>query len=109
MTIEFVSARLGVKRLGDNSSLFHWILYLLFILKLEKMDIEYGTPVVDKKGKSIGEVDYIIMDSWSGEPRKFMVRREQEDDAVFFTPEQVDKLTKKKVTLNVAVEELDQT
>ena len=73
------------------------------------MDIEYGALVVDKKGKSTGKVDYVIMDSWSGEPRKFMVRREQEDDAVFFTPQQVAKVTKARVTLNVTNDELEQT
>jgi len=74
-----------------------------------KMDIEYGAVVTDKKGKTLGKVDYIIMDSWSGEPRKFMVRREKEGDAVFFTPGQVAEVTEKKVKLNIALEELEQT
>ena len=73
------------------------------------MEIEYGTPVTDKNGKALGDVGYIIMDSWSGEPRKYMVRREEEDDAVFFTPEQVAELTKKGVKLNIAIEEMEQT
>ena len=73
------------------------------------MDIEYGTLVVDKNDKTLGTVDQIIMDGWSGEPRKFMVRREREDDVVFFTPEQVAEVTKKKVKLNIAIEELEQT
>ena len=47
----------------------------------------------------MGKVSYVIMDGWSGEPRKYMVRREEEDDAVFFTPEQIDVVTKKKVKL----------
>jgi len=33
------------------------------------MDIEYGTLVVDKNDEALGTVDYIIMDSWSGEKR----------------------------------------
>jgi len=73
------------------------------------MEIEYGTPVADKNGKTVGKVDYVIMDGWSGEPRKYMVRREQEDDAVFFTPQQIAEVTKKKVKLNIATEELEQT
>lgn len=73
------------------------------------MEIEYGNSVVDKDGKAVGEVDYIVMDSWSGEPRKYMIRREQEDDAVFFTPGQVDEVVKGRVKLNVASEELEQT
>jgi sporulation protein YlmC with PRC-barrel domain len=73
------------------------------------MEIEYGMTVADKNGKTLGKVGYVIMDGWSGEPRKYMVRREEEDDAVFFTPEQVAEVIEKKVTLNVSVEELDQT
>ncbi len=73
------------------------------------MEIEYGTLVTDKNGKTLGKVSYIIMDSWSGEPSKYMVRREKEDDAVFFTPEQIAEVTKKMVKLNMAIEELEQT
>ena len=73
------------------------------------MDIEYGAVVTDKKGKTLGKVGYIIMDAWSGEPRKFMVRREEEDDAVFFTPGQVAEVTKDKVKLNITAEEIEQT
>jgi sporulation protein YlmC with PRC-barrel domain len=73
------------------------------------MEIEYGTLVADKNGKTVGKVSYVIMDGWSGEPRKYMVRREEEDDAFFFTPEQIDGVIKKKVKLNIAIEELEQT
>ncbi|MGD9142612.1 MAG: hypothetical protein PVG61_02060 [Dehalococcoidia bacterium] len=73
------------------------------------MDIEYGAEVTDKNGKALGKVDYIIMDSWSGEPRKYMVRREEEDDAVFFTPDQVAEVKKNKVKLNITAEEIEQT
>ena len=73
------------------------------------MEIEYGTKVVDKNGKALGKVDYIVMDSWSGEPRKYMIRREQEDDVVFFAPEQVAEVVKGKVKLNVSNEEMEQT
>ena len=73
------------------------------------MEIEYGTAVLDKNGKALGQVDYIVMDSWSGEPRKYMVRRDKGDDAWFFTPEQVAEVVEGKVKLNVANEELEQT
>ena len=73
------------------------------------MEIEYGAVVVDKNGKELGKVDYIIMDSWSGEPRKYMVRREDQDDAVFFTPEQVAETTKENVKLNISADEIEQT
>ena len=73
------------------------------------MDIKYGDVVTDNKGKTLGKVDYIIMDAWSGEPRKYMVRREDEDDAAFFTPEQVAEVKKNKVKLNISAEEIEQT
>lgn len=73
------------------------------------MDIEYGTLVVDKNGKSLGTVDHIVMDSWSGEPRKFVVRLEDEVSAIYFLPKQVAEVTKEKVKLNIAVEEMERT
>ena len=73
------------------------------------MEIEYGTPVVDKNDKALGTVDHIINDMWSGEPRKYMVRLDKETGAVFFTPQHIAKATKEKVKLNVSAEELEQT
>jgi sporulation protein YlmC with PRC-barrel domain len=73
------------------------------------MDIEYGVLVVDKNGKSLGTVDHIVMDSWSGEPRKFIVRLEDEVSAVYFSPEHIAEATKKKVKLNISVEEMEKT
>ena len=71
------------------------------------MDVEYGMLVVDKNDKALGTVDYIIMDSWSGEPRKFMVRREAPENDIFFSPEHVAGATKEKIKLKVSVEELE--
>ncbi len=73
------------------------------------MDIEYGMSVVDKNNKPLGEVDHIIMDAWSGEPRKYMVRLDDDVGAVFFTPENVAEVTKKNVKLNLTAEEIEQT
>ena len=73
------------------------------------MDIEYGMLVVDKNNRSLGTVDHIVMDSWSGEPRKFVVRLEDDISAVYFTPQQVAEVTKGKVKLNLAFEEMEQS
>ena len=73
------------------------------------MDIEYGMLVVDKNNRSLGTVDHIVMDSWSGEPRKFVVRLEDDISAVYFTPQQVAEATKGKVKLNLAFEEMEQS
>ena len=73
------------------------------------MEIEYGTLVMDKNDKTLGTVDHIVMDSWSGEPRKFVVRLEEGASALFFSPEHVAEATKEKVKLKLAVEEMEQT
>jgi len=73
------------------------------------MDVEYGALVVDKNGKSLGKVDHIVLDSWSGEPRKFVVRLDDEVSAVYFSPQNVAEATKEKVKLNLAAEEMEQT
>lgn len=73
------------------------------------MEIEYGALVVDKDNKALGTVDHIVMDSWSGEPRKFIVRLGDEVSAVYFSPAQVAEVTKEKVILNISAEELEQT
>jgi sporulation protein YlmC with PRC-barrel domain len=73
------------------------------------MDIEYGMSVLDKNNKPLGEVDHIVMDAWSGEPRKYMVRLDDDVSAVYFTPENVAEVTKKNVKLNIAAEEIEQT
>ncbi len=76
---------------------------------MAKMDIEYGMSVKDKNGKSLGKVDHIIMDAWSGEPRKYMVRLDDDVSAIYFTPENVAEVTKKTVRLNLAAEDIERT
>jgi hypothetical protein len=73
------------------------------------MDIEYGMRVVDKNDKLLGDIDHIVMDSWSGEPRKYIVRLEDDVSAIYFTPENVAEVTKKGVKLNLAGEEIERT
>ena len=72
------------------------------------MRLKYGITVADKNGKVIGNIDHIVMDSWSGEQRKFVVRREAPLNNIFFSPENVAGATGEKVTLNLALEELEQ-
>lgn len=76
---------------------------------MTEMDIEYGMSVVDKNNKPLGAVDHIVMDAWSGEPRKYMVRLEDDVSAVYFTPENVAEVTGKGVKLNIAVDEMECT
>ena len=73
------------------------------------MDIEYGMLVVDKNGKTIGDIDHIIMDSWSGEPRKFVVRLDDNISAAYFSSEHVAEVTSEGVKLNIAAGEMEKT
>lgn len=73
------------------------------------MDIEYGAKVTDKNGRRLGEVGHIIMDSWSGEPRKFVVRLDDDVSAVYFKPEHVAAVKGQEVSLNLSFEEMDKT
>ena len=73
------------------------------------MDIEYGMSVVDKNSKPLGVVDHIVMDAWSGEPRKYMVRLADDVSAIYFTPENVAEVTKKHVKLNLTSDEIEKT
>jgi hypothetical protein len=76
---------------------------------MDVKDIAYGTPVYDKSDKLLGKVANIIEDAWSGEPRKFVVRPDEGISAVYFRPEHVAEATAKKVKLNLAAPDLEQT
>lgn len=70
------------------------------------MKLEYGAPVTDKNDELLGKIDYIVMDTWTGEQRKFMVHRDAPQADIFFTPENVAQTTEGKVRLNLTLSEL---
>lgn len=72
-------------------------------------EIEYGMAVLDKNGNALGIIEKIIMDTWKGEPRKYMARLENETEAFFFSPEQVANVDDGKVKLNIDRQDLEQT
>ena len=75
------------------------------------MEIEFGMPVIDKNDKVLGTIGKIFMDTWTGKPRKYMVRQEVEgpDALLFFSPAQVGEVTGGKVKLNLPIEELEKS
>lgn len=75
---------------------------------LWKMELEFKAEVVDRNGEVLGTVDHLVRDAWSGEIRKFMVRRKDMQEDLFLSPDDVAKATKTKITLNVTLEELHQ-
>ena len=70
------------------------------------MELEYAAEVIDQKGKTLGTVDHLVRNSWTGEITKFVVRREAPDEDLFLSIEDVSEATESKVKLNVSLEEL---
>ena len=66
--------------------------------------MEYGAEVFDRNGKRLGKIDYIIRDTWSGEIKKFKVRKSDRD--LFFSPEDVIERTGSRLKLNLSLDEL---
>jgi sporulation protein YlmC with PRC-barrel domain len=71
------------------------------------MEVEYGSEVLDSNGKSLGTVDYVMRNTWTGEISKFMVRRKAPDRDLFISVQDVLSATETTVTLGVSVEELE--
>jgi hypothetical protein len=69
------------------------------------MEIEYGAEVLDKNGKALGVIDYLIQDAYTGELKKFKVKTELAETDLFFSPEDVLETTADMVKLKVAFDE----
>lgn len=65
---------------------------------------QIGVEVVDKNGKSLGKIDYIIRDSWSGDIKKYIIYRTPPDKDLSFSPEDISVATESTVTLNTVIE-----
>ena len=62
--------------------------------------------MVDRQGVKLGTVDHIVRDTWSGEVRKFMVRRKDPEEDLFISLNDVEKADKGQIKLKVTQEEL---
>jgi len=69
------------------------------------MEIEMGCEVIDKNGKVLGTVDYIIRNSWTGEISKFMIRKKLPDKDLMFSPQDVLEATKSRIKVNFSFNE----
>lgn len=72
------------------------------------MELEFGVEVKDQNGKVLGTVSHLVRDTWTGEIKQFVVRREAPDNDLFLTPDDVLEATKGEVKLNASAEELSQ-
>jgi sporulation protein YlmC with PRC-barrel domain len=70
------------------------------------MEIEYGSEVIDRDGKVLGTVDYVIRNSWTGEISKFMVRRSPPDRDLLFSLQDVLEAAESKIKLGISLDEL---
>lgn len=71
-----------------------------------QMGVEYGAEVVDKNGKSLGKVDYIVSDAWTGESNGFKVRLAKSKTDLLISTDDVVEATPTRVRLSVTLEEL---
>ncbi|MCP8305436.1 MAG: hypothetical protein H3Z50_08250 [archaeon] len=71
------------------------------------MAIEYGTEVVDKSGKLLGTVGYVIRNSWTGEISKFTVNQGVSKRDLTFSPGDILEEKESKIRLSVSSDELN--
>lgn len=74
----------------------------------EQMNMEYGAQVVDKRGQVVGNVNYVMRNTWTGEIIKFKVRPKQPDKDLVLLPEDTLEVAKSSIRLSVSSEELGQ-
>jgi sporulation protein YlmC with PRC-barrel domain len=70
------------------------------------MEIQFGSKVKDKNGKTVGTVNYIVNNTWTGEVSKFMVIREDNGDSLFFSVEDVIEVTASTIKVKQDIDEL---
>lgn len=72
------------------------------------MEIQHGAEVVDKNGRVLGNVDYVICNTWTGKISRFMVWRKAPEGDLFLSPQDVLDATKSRIMLRVSSEELNE-
>ena len=70
------------------------------------MEIEYGTEVIDRDGKVLGTVDYVIRNTWTGEISKFMVRRGPPGRDLLFSLQDVLEAAETNIKVSISLDEL---
>jgi sporulation protein YlmC with PRC-barrel domain len=65
---------------------------------------QFGAEVVDKNGRSLGKIDYIIRDSWSGDIKKYIIYRQRPDEDISFSPDDISETTESNIKLNIVIE-----
>ena len=66
------------------------------------MDIDYGAVVIDREGNTLGTVDYVIRNSWTGEISKFKVTRDLPGSDIMLSPEEVLDATENMIKVDIS-------
>jgi sporulation protein YlmC with PRC-barrel domain len=66
------------------------------------MEIEYGTQVVDRDGKTLGTIDYVIRNSWTGEISKFRVRQNSSENELLLSLGDILEQSDSKIKVNIS-------
>jgi sporulation protein YlmC with PRC-barrel domain len=69
------------------------------------MDIKYGAEVLDKSGKALGVVDYLIRNTYTGEISKFKVKTGLAEADLFFSPADVLEAAPSQIKLKATFDE----
>ena len=67
-----------------------------------------GAKVIDKDNKVIGKIDYLIRDTWSGEIKKYMVRRDAPNKDIFFSPDDILEASEIEAKLKNTIGEISE-
>jgi hypothetical protein len=70
------------------------------------MEPRIGIAVTDKSGESIGTIDYVMRDTWSGEIKKCMIYRQPPDKDIVFSIDDIAETTENLIKLNLSKDEL---
>ena len=64
---------------------------------------QFGTEVLDKNGRSLGKIDYVIRDTWSGDVKKYIIYTPPPDEDITFSPDDISEITENAVILNIVI------
>lgn len=71
------------------------------------MEPQIGFGVIDKQEKVLGNIDYLVRDTWSGDIMKYMIYHKPPDRDITFSPADIAEVEENRVKLNVTAEELN--
>ena len=68
------------------------------------LEQRFGLEVVDKNGRSLGTINYVIRDTWSGDIKKYIIYKQPPDKDISFSPDDISEATESTIKLNSVIE-----